>query len=440
MPRLLSRLVFPATMLILLGVSSSAFAAIKKPLPLKDVLEQEQVIVVAEVEKTAPDKPSATFKIIENLKAKSPVETLAVNMTGDSEAQKLKQAPMMFDRQTPGRKLVLFISKNEESYSCFAFTEGTWLQLQGTKDGEQIRWAFLHGEPYLRRTFAGTTAELMETVKECLAGKRLPPAWNEKEPPGYGPIAKPKCDMPKACLHSPLATPHNPLSSHPPLFAVIPSFVLLGPLALVAALFPGVFAWLAMAMSRWRAFLVVASTNTTLAMIYYWVRDFGLLPDSRWVSPQAFSAVLLVCTLLGLLWAARRYCRMAVEDPAITTPPLCREVFILLSVTSVSVLIVAMMGYFAGWAAIVDLPWREFTAIGVGIAGATEYAVYRAVKERRTTSDSPLSVQLSLSGETVGIAAILLFGISVLVLTGPRTTGQIAPLGSAEICTVERAG
>ena len=174
MPRLLFRLVFTTTMLILLGFNSFVFAAIKKPLPLKDVLEQEQIIVVAEVEKTAPDKPSAVFKILENLKAKSPVEKLAINMTGDSEAQKLKQAPMMFDRLAPGRKLVLFISKNEESYSCFAFTEGTWLQLQGTKDGEQIRWAFLHGEPYLRRTFAGTTAELTETVKECLAGNRQP--------------------------------------------------------------------------------------------------------------------------------------------------------------------------------------------------------------------------------------------------------------------------
>ncbi len=432
MPRLLSRLVFPTTMLILLGFNSFVFAAIKKPLPLKDVLEQEQIIVVAEVEKTVPDKPSATFKIIENLKAKSPVEKLAINMTGDSEAQKLKQVPMMFDRLAPGRKLVLFISKNEESYSCFAFTEGTWLQLQGTKDGEQIRWAFLHGEPYLRRTFAGTTAELTETVKECLAGKRQPPACNDKEPPGYGPIAKPKCDTPEACLHSSLATPHYPLSTLPPLFAVIPSFVLLGPLALVAAFFPAVFARLAMAMTRWRAFLVVASTNTTLAMIYYWMRDFDLLPDSRWVGPQAFSVLLMVCTLIGLLWATQRYCRMAIEDPAVTAPPHRREVLVLLSVTTVSVLIVAAMGYFAGWAAIVELPWREFTAVGVGIVGATGYAVYRAVKERRTTSDSPLSVQLSLSGETVGIAAILLFSISVLVLTGPRTTGQITPLGSAE--------
>ena len=43
MLRLLSRLVFPTTMLILLGFNSFVFAAIKKPLPLKDVLEQEQI-------------------------------------------------------------------------------------------------------------------------------------------------------------------------------------------------------------------------------------------------------------------------------------------------------------------------------------------------------------------------------------------------------------
>ena len=59
MPRLLSRLVFTTTMLILLGFNSFVFAAIKKPLPLKDVLEQEQIIVVAEVEKTALVRRSA---------------------------------------------------------------------------------------------------------------------------------------------------------------------------------------------------------------------------------------------------------------------------------------------------------------------------------------------------------------------------------------------
>src|SRR6185295_6557702 len=64
------------------------------------------------------------------------------------------------------------------------------------------------------------------------------------------------------------------------LFAVIPSFVLVGPLAIVAALFPGVFARMAVGMKRWRAFLVVASINSTLAITYYFTQKY--LPSSRW--------------------------------------------------------------------------------------------------------------------------------------------------------------
>ena len=63
-----------------------------------------------------------------------------------------------------------------------------------------------------------------------------------------------------------------------PLFGVIPSFVLIGPLAVLAALFPNVFAGLASGLQRWRAFLVVTSINGTLAAIYFFTRH--LLPDA----------------------------------------------------------------------------------------------------------------------------------------------------------------
>src|ERR671913_226389 len=70
----------------------------------------------------------------------------------------------VLDRLAPGRKLVLFADPVGDGYAAFGFIEGTWFQLLGTKDGDAVRWAFLHCEPYFRRTFKGTTDELRTVV------------------------------------------------------------------------------------------------------------------------------------------------------------------------------------------------------------------------------------------------------------------------------------
>jgi hypothetical protein len=180
------RLLFPLAALLL--VASPAPAVIKKLVPLKEVLSSEEFIFVAEVEKVDPGKPSVVFTFAEHLKGKAPFERMPVNLTGDHFAKKDNHTKELLARLVEKRRAVFFVSAVGKEYSCFGFLEGTWFQLRGTKDGEAVRWAFLHCEPYFRRTFKGTTAELKTVVTECLAGKRKPPEPDEKEPPGYGPL------------------------------------------------------------------------------------------------------------------------------------------------------------------------------------------------------------------------------------------------------------
>ena len=54
-------------------------------------------------------------------------------------------------------------------------------------DGDVLRLPFTHLEPYLRRTYKGTTAEMKQVVVDALAGKAEPPDPNQKEKPGIGP-------------------------------------------------------------------------------------------------------------------------------------------------------------------------------------------------------------------------------------------------------------
>jgi outer membrane protein assembly factor BamB len=416
--------------------TAPAPAVIKKLVPLKEVLTNQQLIFVAEVEAVHPEKPAAAFKFAENLKGKAPFEKLAVNLTGDSFAKKgdpfNKNEPhtkVMLDRLAPGRKLVLFVDPVGEEYVAFGFLDGTWFQLRGTKDGDAVRWAFLHCEPYFRRTFKGTTDEFKTVIAECLAGKRRPPEPDEKEPPGYGPPAeKTNPERKRGGQPDPLASARG----SPALFAVIPSFVLVGPLAVVAALFPGVFARLAVGMRRWRAFLVVASVNTTLALAYWGLRELRWLPDARWASPQAVAVLLLAANVAGLVWAGRRYRRLAAADPELTAPPGRGELLTLIGLTAAVGLTVGLVGYFVGWGEALfpaGTPTaggqpasgmgKEFTAIAVGLAAATLYSLYRAADRGPETRP----VRLSLSGESIGLGALVLFGASVLALTWPREKG-----------------
>jgi hypothetical protein len=178
----------------LLLLTGPAAAVIKVLTPLKQVLDAEEFILAAEVTRVDPDKPAAVFAFKDNLKGKCPLDAFAVNLTGDSYAKKDGHTKVMLDRLAGGRKLVLFVSKQGRNYSAFGFVEGTWFQMKGTPDadGKAVRWAFLHCEPYFRRTFKGTTAELQAVVEKYLAKKADPPAPDEKEPPGYGPKVEKK--------------------------------------------------------------------------------------------------------------------------------------------------------------------------------------------------------------------------------------------------------
>jgi outer membrane protein assembly factor BamB len=419
----------PFAVLTILLAATATQAAITKLTPLAEVLESDQYIFVAKAEKLDPgnkDRPTATFKLDKKLKGSPPFERIPVNMTGDDEGKKAGDTKTIFERLDTSRELVFFVRKQGTIFNAKVFVEGSWFSIYGTldSDGKTIRWALLHGEPFLRRTFKGTSAELVKTIEDAVAKKAKPPEPNEKEKPGYGPVIEKKnCSVPAT----------HPSTTGGPLFAVIPSFVLVGPLAIVAALFPGVFARLAVGMKRWRAFLVVASINSTVALVYWavFLKYFPeLLPSTRWLAPDAVTAYLVAVTLVGMVWAGRRYRHLAAEDPSVTDTPRRTELLALAGLSAFLAVCTVLTAVVAErWSAVFEMPFRELTYIGIGLAAATLYAAYRAATE---SSDSfPLSsespVRLSLSGESVGLCVVVLCGLAGIVL-GSRTSS--APGGT----------
>ncbi|MBA4191581.1 MAG: hypothetical protein C0467_26680 [Planctomycetaceae bacterium] len=451
------RLRFFRTLLLLpalLLTATQASAVIKKLTHLDEVLESQKFIFVASVEKVDPDKPSATFKVEKKLKGEPPFERIPVNMTGDDDAKKAGDTKTILERLDPSRKVVIFAIKQNGLYEAMAFVEGSWFSLQGTPDPETktIRWAFLHGEPFLRRTFKGTTAEMVKVIEDGLAKKAKPPMADENEKPGFGPPSSKKCDgfegdasdrggdtetrrggeEDKAC--DGVFSPCLPLSVSPPLeptrngndpvalLGVIPSVVLLGPLAIIAALFPGVFARMAIGMKRWRAFLVVASINSTLALVYWLVQEY--LP-ARWAfGLKAFTIYLTVIAAIGLLWSGRRYRRMVAEDASLTNVPGKTEIWSLAGLSAFAGLSALFVAWFADWQWRTNLepPLREFTFIGIAMLVATLYAGYRYLTRSADLAPdgTPVDRRLSLSGESVGLATLVLCGFTFLVAGGSQ--------------------
>jgi hypothetical protein len=170
----------------------AAYGVITVLLPLRDVVQQANFICVAKVGQFLPDKPAMVLTIHDDLRGKSPFRKMPVLLQGNDEAKKLNHVPQLLKRLAPDLPLVMFITDRKEQLLALVYTNGTWMQLVGKRTGDSTAvWSLTHGEPYLRRTFSGTTAELTQTLKDALAGKKRLPDINEQETPGFGPeVAK----------------------------------------------------------------------------------------------------------------------------------------------------------------------------------------------------------------------------------------------------------
>jgi outer membrane protein assembly factor BamB len=204
-----------------------------------------------------------------------------------------------------------------------------------------------------------------------------------------------------------------------PVYAVIPSAVVLGPLAVLAAVFPGAAAVLSVLLKRWRAFLAVVGVNSTLvAVVTFW------RPGWLWLLYGVLSAV----TTLGLIWAGVRYRKMVAKDPAAGDLPTSRQRLGLCCATlAVAALMFtpALWGrYGIGWKAMWEagtfttsiLLTLEFGKVVIALLAAQIYLLYRRVKYRPGS--------LSLSEEFVALLVILVLTLAFFPRSDPFDSGH----------------
>jgi hypothetical protein len=192
-------LVLIALLAALLLSTSEAPAVIKATSPLRLFVRDATQIVQVRVTRFEPDSNRLVFEVQQDLKSKteSPTMNVVWKLEPDSKWEGIRTLPRLLKSFGPDQEAILFINdtggfwhnagNERKNPIAFGFTNGSWFCLESKRlDNGKLLWQLAQGEPYLRTTFKGTTAELNKVLVDHLAGKgKLPDPV--KEEPGFGP-------------------------------------------------------------------------------------------------------------------------------------------------------------------------------------------------------------------------------------------------------------
>jgi hypothetical protein len=184
--------------------TSEVRGVIKATSPLQLFVRDATQIVQVRVTQFAPESNRLVFDVEQDLKGKLEDRSLHTvwKFDPDSKWEGIRTLPRLLKSFGPDQQAILFINDaggfwhnkgNTRKYPiAFGYTNGSWFCLESTKlDNGKLLWKMAQGEPYLRTTFKGTTAELNKVLVDHLAGKgKLPEPV--KEAPGFGPEYQPK--------------------------------------------------------------------------------------------------------------------------------------------------------------------------------------------------------------------------------------------------------
>jgi outer membrane protein assembly factor BamB len=419
---------------------AKAHAVITAAAPLAKFEGDSVYIVVGKVDKHFPDKPAMLITITEDIKGKAPFRTLPINCKVADEADfKKNLIDPLLKRFGPDQEIIFFLDPigSGKTYKTFAFTNGTWFQLHGTQVGkEQAVFSLKSAEPYFRKSFKGTTAELHKLLKEHAAGKAKFPPLDDKEPAGFGPEYEAKKTgargNPQESLRSSwglgfLMAPSP--GGGGPLFGVIPTLGVGAPLAILALLFPTVFGGVFVLFRQWLAFITVISLNSTLVLLSAWL-GMTSYRNEWWTTDAILWIVMTGITFACLLWAWRRHLNALAAGDAEAPRKTEMLILLLMSATcTVTMIVLWFMTPKISWAA---ADWTLTVVLTLSIFAGTLYRGFRSFKRE------PLFGAPSLTTEGVILGAMALgyvvfvpaiFGVNVNTqgdASGKDQSGQLS--------------
>lgn len=400
------------TLLVILLAAAPAFALIERLTPLQTLLDDADHVFVAKIEAVDAQKPSAVLVWDKHLKGETPLRRLPINLTGDKE----KHTPEFLKRIAPKISVVLFVTELDDKLLALGYTNGCWFQLIGTKaaEGKDVRWAFTHCEIYLRRTFKGTTTDLVQTVTDAVAGKKKPPKPDAKEKPGFGPEV-PREEETKPATASVLDRGTNlnlqfsifnfqsPFLLWFPVLGVV-ALPFLAPLAaLLQLLFPGLLR------DQWKQYRIAISvmmTQSSLIAVHWIVLRWFVKERPWWLGDEALWWSVVGVAACGAIAAVAT--RIFSREPYVPSRPAPVEY---IAVGSLLVAGVAWGGYL--WLA-GGSPFDQMAVVTIGACAALVHLLWR--KRRAAPATQPADVLPSrtpFSTELVLLSGLVVAGIGL---------------------------
>jgi outer membrane protein assembly factor BamB len=299
---------------LILFCGNQIHAVITAKTPLSAIEGSALYILVGKVDKFDADKPSMMVSAVEDIKGKSPYRVLPINCkVDDAKTAKENLIEPLLKRFGPEMDVIFFIAAPRgKSHITFAFTNGTWFQMLGTKLGDkgEIVFSLKSAEPIFRKAYSGTTDDLRKLLKDHAAKKGKLPDLDDKIESGFGPVYTPKKSAANSTgsLRSPLGFIGTPFNTGDQLFGVIPTIGLGAPLAILALLFPTVFGGVFVLFRQWMAFITLISLNSTLLILQWYLTEYhkDLLRGTWWGDGAAVWFLMTIFTFLCAFWAWRR--------------------------------------------------------------------------------------------------------------------------------------
>jgi len=361
--------------LALLSVTGFAVAVIMAPLPLSALIGSADYAFAAKIEKINADaeRPTVLLEIDDDIKGKFPIRKIPLVFQGDADAKKQDHPGQLLKRMQPGQSVVFFVNKKgTKKLVIRACADGAWMSIDGVLTGENTAvYQLLTGEPYLRKTFKGSTAELTKLLKDHLANKTKLPDLDDKESPGFGPEPKKKqtswLDLPR-------------VGSGRSLFGVIPTLGIGGPIAILALLFPAVFGGVLILFRQWSAFLAMFSINSTLMMLQWW-KGPTWFRDTWFATPGGLWFAMTVVTLVFTLVAWRRQLANLASGADAVETPTKTELLVLLVLVGSCVAFDLACFFIGERPSLHDVTWSGMLVWTAGFVAGLIYKAYRSVVE-----------------------------------------------------------
>jgi outer membrane protein assembly factor BamB len=392
---------------ILLFSWNPAFAVITAKTPLSKFEGDAVYILVGKVEKFYADKPAMMVTVVEDIKGKAPFRKLPINCkVDDKKTSKENLIEPLLKRFGADLQIIFFIEPHgKSSYLTFAFTNGTWFQLQGSKvDKDQAVFALKSAEPYFRKSFKGTTEELRKLLKDHAGGTAKLPPLDDKVQPGLGPEYMPMQKSERwRLLDGWIALKCSTMSdSQSSLFAVIPTIGLGAPLAILALLFP----------------------------ILHYLFAPTLLRGTWWDTEAAQWFLMTVFTFACAFWAWRRQLN-ALSDGAADAPQKT-ELAVLLFMSASCIATTVLLWYLTNSIRWSDVGWTLMVVMTLSILAGTLHKCWSAFRRPAPFASVPLATEgvilgAMLLGHLAFAPAILEGNINTQgVVAGNEQSGSIS--------------